>query len=39
MNPTLVGLTLTFLIIILDVSERTVNAIKKALELMSEGIL
>ena len=37
--PVLVGLILTFLIINCDFFERIVNTIKKALELISEGIL
>jgi len=37
--PVLVGFILTFLIISLDFLERIVRAIKKALELKSEGIL
>ena len=37
--PIRVGLILIFLIINCDFLERIVNAIKKALELISEGIL
>ena len=39
MTPTLEGFIFTFLISIFDLSLKTVNIMKNALELMSEGML